>query len=124
METLPREERLRGRKLIDRIFREGSRGAAGKAAARALANSEGRNRLAAMAGKALGGAVKRSRMRRRIRAAWREQKGRLPLGWDVALLARPGLLEAKWQDVRRDVILAAERSIRDASGQGRRPRRP
>ena len=124
MEKFPRAERLRGRKLVGRLFEAGSRGAAGKAAARALANAEGANRVAAVAGKGLGGAVKRNRMRRRIRAAYRQSKNRLPQGWDLAIIARPGLLEGSWKDVRRDVILAAERAIRNAHGDSREAREP
>jgi ribonuclease P protein component len=124
MENLPRAERLRGRKRIGRLFEAGSRGAAGKAVARAVANAEGANRLAAIAGKGLGTAVRRNRMRRRIRAAYRQTKDKLPQGWDVAIIARPGLLEAAWGDAKRDVILAAERAIRDATGAGRRSRKP
>ena len=123
MENLPRVERLCSRKRIGRLFEVGSRGATGKVAVRVLANGKGVNRIAAIAGKGLGIAVRRNRMRRRIRAAYRQSKDRLPQGWDVAIIARPGLLEAAWEDAKRDVILAAERAIRDASGAGRRSRR-
>lgn len=115
MENLPRDERLRGRERIGEIFRDGSRAASGTVAARALPNGQKASRLAAVAGKALGGAVKRNRLRRRLRAAYRLQKDRLPKGWDLVLLAKAGLLEAKWQDVKRDVALAAERAAREAS---------
>ena len=114
-ENLPKNERLRGRERIGELFDGGARAAAGKVAARALPNGLDATRLAAIAGKALGGAVKRNRMRRRLRAAFRIQKDRLPQGWDMALVAKSGLLEATWQDVMRDVMQAAERVARKSS---------
>ncbi|MDR1536282.1 MAG: ribonuclease P protein component [Planctomycetota bacterium] len=123
MEGFSRRERLRSRNRIGDLFREGWRGAAATAAARALANPAGVNLVAVIAGKGLGGAVKRNRARRRLRAAYRQQKNRLPRGWDLAILAKPGFLEAEWPDVKRDVILAAERAIRGATGKNR-PVRP
>ncbi len=123
MENLPRDERLRGKKSVSRLFDEGSGAGAGKVAVRALANGGEKTRVAAVAGKALGGAVKRNRLRRRLRAAYRLQKERLPAGWDLALVARPGLLEAKWRDVMRNVAEAVERAVREPCGP-RRPRPP
>lgn len=124
MENLPKQQRLHGRERLGALFNEGGRGAAGKVAARALPNGTAETRIAAVAGKSLGCAVKRNRMRRLIRAAFRIQKDRLPMGWDFALVARPGLLEAKWPDVMRDVALAMDRAVRESSGSGpRTPRR-
>lgn len=123
MQDLPREERLRGRKIIARIFAEANQVRVGKIAARALPNSGGKNRLAAVAGKSLGGAVLRNRLRRRLRAAYRLQKDGLPGGCDLVLMARPGLAEATWRDVMRSVAAVTEQAIRAASG-GPRPPRP
>lgn len=122
MENLTRTERLRGREIMGSLFDGGSRGMAGRVLVRALPNHAGFTRIAAVAGKKLGGAPERNRMRRRLRAAFRTQKGRLPEGWDFALVARAGLLEVKWRDLTRDVALAMERAITDYSGP--RPNRP
>lgn len=121
MEKLPKNRRLHGRDCLGALFQEGSRGAAGKIAARALPNGTGETRIAAVAGKSLGKAAKRSRMRRLIRAAFRMQQERLPAGWDFALVARPGLLESQWQDVMRDLATAMQRAVRDAT-ESRRPK--
>ena len=114
---------MRGRERFAELFAKGRRAAAGNVAARALANPDGATRVAAVAGKALGNAVKRNRLRRRIRAAYRMQKDALPKGCDIALLARPGLLEASWRDVMRDVRKTVERAAKEDSSP-RRPDRP
>lgn len=116
MENLPRSERLRGRDIVGRLFDKGSRGMAGRVLVRALPNDSAATRIAAVAGKKLGGAPERNRMRRRLRAAFRTQKVSLPPGWDFALVARAGLLETKWRDLTRDVALAMERAVTDYSG--------
>lgn len=121
MRKLPRGERLRGRGCVAGLFNDGIRAAAGKVAIRAKRNGLEENRLAAISGKALGNAVKRNRLRRRIRAAYRMLKAELPKGWDLAIIARPGLLEAKWQDVMRDVRTAVERAAREESGGRHQP---
>lgn len=122
MEDLAREERLRGRERIGQLFQEGATGASGKVLARALPNPDARVRVVAVAGKRLGNAVRRNRMRRLLRAAYRTQKERLPKGWDIALVAKAGLLEAPWLDVTRDVERAIGRAVSGCSGP-RPPRR-
>ncbi|MCC8190940.1 MAG: ribonuclease P protein component [Planctomycetes bacterium] len=123
MHDLPKRERLRGRERVGMLFREGYRGSAGKVTVRALVNGDATSRIAAVAGKKLGCAVVRNRLRRVLRAAWRLQKHRLPPGWDFALVARPGLMEATWAEVERDVAMAVERAVRAASAFPR-PGRP
>ncbi len=121
MPGLPRSERLRGKENIGRLFSVGGKGAQGEVAARAVANALDHARLAAVAGKKLGKAVKRNRMRRRLRAAFRLHKEQLPKGFDLALIARPGLLEASWTEIVSAVLKAVEKA---ASGRDRgRPRR-
>lgn len=120
MEDLPRHQRLRGRERMGRLFQEGARATAGRVAVRALPNIDGATRVAAIAGKTLGNAVKRNRMRRLLRAAYRMQKNDLPRGWDFALVARPGFLEAPWRVVMRDVGLAMTRAVRASSASPRR----
>ncbi len=129
MQTLPKKERLRG-KAVSRLFERGQRGATKTVTALALPNEEapegaaGAPRAAFIAGKKLGCAVLRNRMRRRLRAAYRLQKGALavPAGFDLALMAKQGVLEARWQDVMNDVKLAAERAAAGGGSCGRPPR--
>lgn len=53
------------------------------------------NRLGITTGKKLGNAVCRSRARRLIRQAWRENEIDAPIGLDIVIVARPHLLEVK-----------------------------
>jgi ribonuclease P protein component len=45
-------------------------------------------------GRKLGGAVVRNRVRRRLRGALRVMAPSFQVGWDVLIIARPGLVEA------------------------------
>ncbi len=55
------------------------------------------NRLGITTGKKVGNAVCRSRARRLIRQAWRENELAAPIGLDIVIVARPRLLEVKSQ---------------------------
>lgn len=110
MENLPRERRLRGRDRIGELFAAGSGAVSGVVLAKALPNADGAVRIAAVAGKKMGCAVERNRMRRRLRAAYRTRQAELPVGHDFALVARRGILEAPWLDLVRDVEKAMRRA--------------
>ena len=51
------------------------------------------NRLGLTTGKKVGNAVCRSRSRRLIRQAWRENESAAPIGLDIVIVARSGLAE-------------------------------
>lgn len=123
LQTLPRQERLRGGERIGRLFAAGSRGATRTVIALILPSGDAETRVAFIAGKKLGCAVERNRMRRRLRAAYRMRKDALPAGYDVALMAKRGLLEARWRDVMNDVETAVSRAVGGGSC-GRPPRGP
>ncbi len=102
--------RLRGKENVGRLFSAGSKGAQGVVAARAVPNDVDHARLVAVAGKKLAKAVKRNRMRRRLRAAFRLHQEQFPKGFDLALIARPGLLEASWTEIVTAVQKAVEKA--------------
>ncbi len=64
-----------------------------------------------VAGRRVGGAVRRNRARRILRAAWRELVPRVREGYDVAWVARESIREAKTQDLvieMADLLLRAQ----------------
>ncbi len=67
---------------------------------------EGEPRLGLAVPRAIGSAVRRNRVKRVLREAWRELLPQVPRGQDYVLVARPGLLEPA--DSRGREWLAAE----------------
>ena len=66
------------------------------------------NRIGLAVTKKTGGAVARNRAKRIIRAGWQavEREGRIRTGYLVVLSARPGIADAKSQDVERELRYA------------------
>lgn len=58
-------------------------------------NGRGKKRLGITTGKKVGNAVIRSRCRRIIRAAYKENEALFPKGFDYVIVARPGCGECK-----------------------------
>jgi ribonuclease P protein component len=58
----------------------------------------------------VGGAVARNRARRVLREAWRAVAPRTREGFDVVLVARPAVLDAKTDDVLREMVEALGRA--------------
>ena len=65
----------------------------------ALPNELAVTRIGVAAGRSLGGAVKRNRAKRRLRAAIQPLLDKTITGWDVILIARRPLLEAPFQEI-------------------------
>ncbi len=59
------------------------------------------NRLGITTGKKIGNAVKRNRARRIIRAAYRVKEEILPIGFDIVIVARPGIEGKKSTDIEK-----------------------
>jgi len=64
----------------------------------AQANDKSRLRVGVAAGRAVGNAVYRNRAKRLLREAMRTLVPELPAGWDLILIARPGLASATLTD--------------------------
>lgn len=85
--TLSRDERLRKRSEIDRVFRKG-RATAGKwMRVHVLENNLAWSRLAvSVPGRKVGGAVRRNRWKRLVREAFRLNKHALGPGLDIVVV--------------------------------------
>lgn len=60
--------------------------------------------------KALGGAVQRNRVRRRLRALIRERYDDIGAGWDLLVIARPAAGSASYADLRAAFATLLSRS--------------
>lgn len=66
----------------------------------------GNSRVGLTAGKVLGNAVERNRIKRRMRAAVRLHYAELAAGIDLVLHPRRNVLDAEFSDIERDVLRA------------------
>ncbi len=74
------------------------------------------DRLGITAGKKIGGAVVRSRARRLIRQAWRENECDAPIGLDLVIVARHALPEAGADKLSRYLRKEGIPALRKAFG--------
>lgn len=117
---LPKNERIRKSEDFTRILREGVRARGKLLDARwcARENSDDEaTRVGVAAGRRLGNAATRNRLKRRIREAYRRNKGELPCrGTDIVFFATARMLHSAATEVEEDMqhllrqIAAASRS--------------
>ena len=55
-------------------------------------------------GRRIGGAVKRNKIKRRLRAVLTKVRHRIDSGWDIILIARAPILEAKFATIETAVL--------------------
>ena len=77
-------------------------------------------RLGVTVSRKVGNAVIRNKVKRRLRESFRQQKARLPAGFDLVLIARSGAHLLPQQALAQEVMEAADRAARKA----RRQRQP
>ncbi len=83
------------------MFRQGSGYPGSFVVLRVLRNGLDTSRLGLVVGKKVGGAVQRNRAKRLIREAVRIRA--LEAGWDVVVIARPGIQSAEYHEVERQL---------------------
>ena len=77
---------------------------------RAVKNNLEYCRIAPIASKKAGKANRRNRIKRRIRAAFRENKHQLPAGYDLAIIALYGVIDADYPELVRSLKDVIERA--------------
>ncbi|HHT9124323.1 MAG TPA: ribonuclease P protein component [Candidatus Brocadiia bacterium] len=87
----PKSERLLKRKEFQSVFDEGRTFRNNELLVYALPNGMNKSRLGLVVGKKVGNAVRRNRVKRILREAFRLNKGLLGVGVDLVLIPRPGL---------------------------------
>lgn len=72
-------------------------------------NGRGVNRLGLTTGVKLGKAVKRNRVRRRLREIYRLHEEELSSGWDIVAVARVRAVYASYRELERGFLQLADR---------------
>lgn len=98
--------RLRKRADFDRIYKGGDRHSSANLTVIFLAAASGGPRVGFTAGKALGGAVIRNRIRRRLREAVRRHLRELKTPADVVFHPRKSALRAEFSQLEAEVTRA------------------
>jgi ribonuclease P protein component len=108
----PKEERLRKRRDLDRVFKEGKAFKGPTFNSYVLSNTLGRPRIGIVVGRKFGGAVQRNRIKRLLRESYRLNKGLIEAGLDIVLLPKPGR-ETNFKLVEEEFKRLVERIRRD-----------
>lgn len=114
------QERLRQAREFTQVLRKGRRAESGLfTVVMFRQTTPGVARLGLAVSRRVGGSVQRNRAKRLIREAFRRQKGR---GYDLVVLPRPGLLQARLSDVQRQLAQLLGRLLKDrGTSRGVRP---
>jgi ribonuclease P protein component len=96
---MPALPMLRRRADFDEIGRRGRAQSTPLLVLRTLRTGRGETRIGLSTSRALGGAVQRNRIRRRLRELVRGRIGRIGPGWDMLLIARPPAAAASWVEL-------------------------
>ncbi len=103
--------RLRRHSDIERVYSQGKSWAHPLLVLIVRPNHLGVSRVGVTASRKVGGAVERNRAKRLLREAARHLYSEFEAeGWDVLLIARPELVQAKAMDVERALVLLLERA--------------
>ncbi len=114
----PRAARLLRRQDYDRVYQKGRRNFGAHLTLFSLPRDSGGARVGLTVGRALGGAVQRNRIKRRVREAVRLHYASLPPGLDVVINPKKSVLRMDFKDVCDQVSRAFE-TVREKSSGGR-----
>lgn len=115
------ENRLRSREEFRRVFQKGVSVANREIVVYVWNRGDGGPwRAGFSVSKKVGGAVVRNKVKRRLREAVRGQGERLPAGWDLVVIARPGCDAASFEQLYRGVSDLVEKAVRRGGQRGNR----
>lgn len=92
-------EILKDKKIFLKLYKKGRFSACDEVTAYFLPNRLSYNRFGITAGKKLGNAVARNRVKRIIRSAYRQCEAILPAGYDIVMVGREGIIGKKSTDI-------------------------
>ncbi|HXE34285.1 MAG TPA: ribonuclease P protein component [Verrucomicrobiae bacterium] len=100
----PREARLVRRGEFDAVYRAGKRRSSSHFTVFSRANQLPVSRFGFSIKKALGGAVVRNRIRRRIREIVRCHRSEIPAGWDIVIHPKSSVQRAEFVTLTADLV--------------------
>lgn len=100
----PRAARLLRRAEFDAVYRDGRRRAARQFAVFFRPNGLERSRFGVSLKRALGGAVVRNRLRRRVREILRLHRTEIPTGWDIVIHPRSSVATAEFRSLEAELL--------------------
>jgi ribonuclease P protein component len=102
--TFPRAVRLLHRGEFDAVYREGRRRSNQPFLIFFRCNGLDHNRFGMSVKKALGNAVRRNRMRRRVREILRQHLQEIQPGWDMVIHPRSAVATARFSTVEAELL--------------------
>jgi ribonuclease P protein component len=100
----PREARLVRRGEFDAVYRAGKRRSSSHFTVFSRANELPQSRFGFSIKKALGGAVVRNRIRRRLREVVRCHRQEIPSGWDIVIHPKSSVAQAEFAALTADLL--------------------
>ena len=100
----PRALRLVRTTDFEAVYRGGLRRSSRQFVAFFRRNGLEQSRFGASVKKALGGAVVRNRIRRRIREILRLHRSEIPTGWDIVIHPRSSVTRASFSDLATELV--------------------
>lgn len=107
-ETLRPQERIRKRKDFLYLYKKGKRYRGKYFNLIYLSNDFSFSRMAVIVSKKVGNAVKRNKIKRKIRALFRRNKGFLKTPHDIIIIAKKEIVESSWITLQGDYFSALE----------------
>lgn len=98
-----KDERIRRKKDFERVFVTGKRGKSRYFSWVIAPHEEGKTRLGIVAGRKVGRAVKRNRIKRLLREFFRLNRHRFPVGHDIVIIVKPGIPVCTFADVGNEL---------------------
>jgi ribonuclease P protein component len=106
--TFPRAARLVRRGEFDAVYRAGRRRSSSHFTVFFRANELPESRFGVSIKKALGGAVVRNRIRRRLREIVRCHRREIPAGWDIVIHPKSAVAKAPFAELTADLLRLLE----------------
>ena len=114
---------LKDNKAYLRCYRKGRYTASSIIVAYFYPNKTPYNRIGITAGKKIGNAVTRNRIKRIVRAAYRLNESSFPIGYDIIFVGRNDIGEKKTQDIEKFIKTRLIKEMNKPDDRNKKPAR-